>query len=128
MQVQNLQRGLETVQRQCDAQTGLVHTLQGQNAASTVRVQDLEESEARLSVTFRQLEEQNVTLDKEAAGLQQRLNTTAQQQHQVSIRPGLHPLHMWLAHTSESSKRLSARASAYLQACSGIWQSCHHSL
>jgi len=128
LQVQNLQGGLETVQRQCDVQTGLVHTLQAQEAALTARVEDLEECEACLTKTTEQLNEQNITLDKETAGLQQRLNTSVQQQHQVSVRPGLHLHHMWLAHTSESSKCLSARASAYLQACFGIWQSCHHSL
>ena len=119
---------LDTVQRQCDGQTALVHTLQAQEAALTARVADLEEYEACLTESFHQLQQQNITMDKEAAGLQQRLDTTAQQQHQVSIRPGLHLLHMWLAHTSESSKCLSARASAYLQACFGIWQSCRHSL
>ncbi len=103
MQVQDLQGGLETVQRQCDAQTGLVHTLQEQEAALTARVEELEVSEARLIESFHQLQQQNITLDKEAAGLQQRLNTTVQQQHQVSVRPGLHLHHMWLAHTSVSS-------------------------
>ncbi len=103
MQVQNLQGGLETVQRQCDAQIGQVHTLQEQEAALTARVEELEGYEARLTGTAEQLEEQNITLDKEAASLQQRLNTTAHKQQEVSIRSGLHPLHMWLAHTSISS-------------------------
>ena len=103
MDVQNLQGGLETVQRQCDAQTGLVHTLQGQNETLTAKVEDLEDDQARLTVSFRRLEEQNFTLDKEAAGVQQSLNTAAHKQQEVSSRPGLHPLHMWLAHTSIGS-------------------------
>ncbi len=128
MQVQNLQGDLETVQGHRDVLTGLVHTLQGQNTALTGSVEDLREYQGRLTGTVQQLEEQNGTLGAKAASLQERLDTTVQQQHQVSIRPGLHPLHMCLPHASVSNECLSARASSYLQACFGVWQRCHQSL
>ncbi len=128
MQVQNLQGDLQAVQEQHDGMTGLVHTLQAQNTALSGTVENLQEYQGRLTRRAQQLEDQNVTLGEEAVSLQERLDATVHQQYQVSIRPGLHPLHMCLAHTSVSSECLSARASAYLQACFGIWQSCHQSL
>jgi chaperonin cofactor prefoldin len=106
VQVQNLQGRLQVVQGQHDGLNGQVQTLQGQKAALTWRVDELQGHHGHLTGRVQQLEEQNATLGEEAASLQDRLNATVLQQHQVSVRPGMHPLHLWLAHTSVSNKCL----------------------
>ncbi len=83
-----------------------VQTLQGQEAALAGRVDELQGHHGHLTGRVQQLEEQNATLGEEAASLQDRLDATVLQQHQVSVRPGMHPLHLWLAHTSVSNKCL----------------------
>jgi len=127
VQVQDWRARLQVVQGQHDGLNGQVQTLQGQKTALTGRVEKLQGHHGHLTGRVLHLEEQNATLGEEAASLQQRLDATFLKEHQVSIRPSLHPLHMWLAHTGVSNTCLAARASAYLQACFGTWHSCHQS-
>ena len=94
VQVQDLQHSLQTVQRQRDSLTGQVQTLQEEKTTLNERVEELEGDQARLSDRVLQLERQNATLDKDAASLQEVLYATFSIQQQVSIRPGLHSVHL----------------------------------
>jgi len=108
VQVQDWRARLQVVQGQHDGLNGQVQTLQGQKTALTGRVEKLQGHHGHLTGRVLHLEEQNAALGEEAASLQQRLDATFLKEHQVSIRPSLHPLHMWLAHTGVSNICLPA--------------------
>ncbi len=82
------------MQGQHDVLNGQVQTLQEEKTALTGRVEGLQGHQGRLNGRVLQLEEQNTILREDAASLQERLDATVSQQHQVSFETGLFSLHL----------------------------------
>lgn len=80
------------MQGQRDVLNRQVQNLQQEEAALTGRVEGLQGDQGRLKLV--QLEEQNTLLGEEADSMQQKLDATVLQQHQVSFKTDLFSLHL----------------------------------
>ena len=65
-----------------------------QNLHQSERVQELEGHQGRLSGQVLLLERQNTTLGNKSASLQDMLDATSLKLQEVSVRPGLHSVHL----------------------------------